>query len=121
MAGNIARATKLNAQLQTAPTEYACEANLIELRKINSWNFAKRSKRGRLEIMAEILLYCNQEKGKTKIMYKINLNYAQLKKHLRSLTSKGLLDANTGKYFTTQKGQRFLKIFAQLYAILESA
>jgi len=121
MAGNIAKATKLRAQLQMAPTEYACETKPIELKQIKNWNFAKRSKRGRFEIMAEILLYCNQQKGKTKIMYKTNLNYTQLKKHLRSLTSKGLLDANTDKYFTTQKGQRFLKIFAQLNAMLKSA
>lgn len=120
MANNIIRVNKLNAQLQTEPTKYACEANLIKLRQNSSWNFPKRAKRGRLEIMAEILCYCNQQKGKTKIMYKTKLNYAQLKKHLKSLTSKGLLAANTNKYFTTQKGRRFLKIFAQLSEMLKN-
>ena len=120
MANGIVEATKLNAQLQTAPIEYACETNMIKLGQNSSWNFPKRAKRGRLEIMAEILCYCDQQKGKTKIMYKTNLNYAQLKKHLKSLTSKGLLAANTNKYFTTQKGRRFLEIFAQLNDMLKN-
>jgi predicted transcriptional regulator len=121
VASNTVRSTRTHAQLQMAPTEYACETKLVELRQNTSWNFDKGSKRGRLEIMAEILYFCNQQKGKTKIMYKTNLNYAQLKRHLKSLTSKGLLDANTNKYFTTQKGQHFLEIFAQLNAMLKSA
>jgi predicted transcriptional regulator len=99
------------------PTEYAGETKLIKLRK-NSWNFISRSKRGRLEIMAEILYHCNQQKTKTNIMYKANLNYAQLKKHLKSLTSQGLLTANKNKYATTQKGYRFLALFSQLKDIL---
>ena len=113
--------TKLNAQLQMAPIEFPCESKLAKLKQSNSWSFAEGSKRGRLEIMAEILLYCDQQKAKTKIMYKTNLNYAQLKKHLRSLTSKGLLAINTGKYFTTQKGHRFLEIFAQLNDLIKNA
>jgi predicted transcriptional regulator len=121
MANGIAGSTKLNAQLQMAPIEFPYETKLAKLKQSNSWSFAEGSKRGRLEIMAEILLYCDQQKVKTKIMYKTNLNYAQLKKHLRSLTSKGLLAIHTDKYFTTQKGHRFLEIFAQLNDMLKNA
>jgi hypothetical protein len=78
MACNIARANKPHAQLQTAPAEYICETKLIELEQIKNWNFAKRSKRERFEIMAEFLLHCNQQKGKMEIMYKTNLNFTQL-------------------------------------------
>jgi len=120
LATGVVGADKLNAQLQMAPIEYACKAKLVKLRQNSSWNFAKRAKRGRLEIMAEIMRFCDQQKAKTKIMYKTNLNYAQLKKHLRSLTSKGLLASNTNKYFTTQKGRRFLEIFAQLNDMLKN-
>jgi predicted transcriptional regulator len=118
MASSIKRATKLNAQLQMAPIEYADENKLTKLRQNNGWDFTSGSKRGRLEIMAEILCYCNQQKAKTNIMYKVNLNYAQLKKHLKSLTSQGLLTTNKNKYATTQKGHRFLELFVQLNAIL---
>jgi predicted transcriptional regulator len=104
-----------------APIELHSENTLAKLRQSSSWSFTEGSKRGRLEIMAEILLCCDQQKAKTKIMYKTNLNYAQLKKHLKSLTSKGLLATNTDKYFTTQKGHRFLEIFAQLNDMLKNA
>ena len=53
-------------------------------------------------------------------MHKVNLNYAQLKKHLKSLTSHGLLGANKNKYATTHKGHRFLELFFQLNDMLES-
>jgi predicted transcriptional regulator len=70
--------------------------------------------------MAEILCYCDRQKSKTKIMYKTNLNYAQQMKQLNSLTSKGLLATNTNKYLATQKGHRFLEIFAQLNDLLKN-
>lgn len=72
------RETKLSAQLYMAP---------INFRQNSGWNFTSNSKRGRREIMAEILCHWNQQIAKTNIMYKANLNYAQLKKHLKSLTS----------------------------------
>lgn len=118
MPSNIVGATKLSIQLQREPIEYTDETELIKLKQNNCWNFTKGSKRGRLEIMAEILRYCDQQKAKTKIMYTINLNYAQLKRHLKSLTSQGLLTTNKNKYATTQKGHRFLELFAQLNDIL---
>jgi predicted transcriptional regulator len=120
MASSILRATKLNAQLSVATVAYGDETKLTKLGQNSSWGFTKGSRRGRLEIMAEILCYCDQQKTKTDIMYKINLNYAQLKKHLKSLTSQGLLTTNKNKYATTQKGYRFLKLFVQLNNILNS-
>jgi predicted transcriptional regulator len=118
MPRNIVGAADLSMQIQREPKEYDYEAKLIKLRQINGWNFAKASRRGRMEIMAEILLFCSQQKAKTKIMYNINLNYAQLKSHLRSLTAQGLLATNKDKYATTQKGYRFLTLFAQLHDML---
>jgi predicted transcriptional regulator len=110
MTSGIVGATKLSAQLQMAP----------KLRQNNGWDFTRGSKRGRLEIIAEILHYCNKQKTKTNIMYKVNLNYSQLKKHLKSLSSQGLLTTDKNEYVTTQKGQRFLELFVQLNNILTS-
>ncbi len=120
MASSILSETKLSAKLEMAPIEYAVETKLVKLRQSNGWNFTSSSKRGRLEIMAEILCYCNRQKAKTNIMYKANLNYAQLKKHLKALTSQGLLKTSKNKYVTTQKGYRFLELFSQLHDILNS-
>ena len=51
-------------------------------------------------------------------MYNTNLNYAQLKSHMSSLTAQGLLSKNLNKYVTTEKGYRFLELFAQLNDLL---
>ena len=119
MAGNI-EAAKLSEQLQMEPIEFAVETQLIKLKQSDNRNFTSGSKRGRLEIIAEILCYCGQQKTKTNIMYKANLNYRQMKKHLKALTSQGLLAADENKYATTQKGYRFLELFAELNIILNS-
>jgi predicted transcriptional regulator len=117
MANVIVGATTSNAQLQMLPPVYVDGAKL-RLRQNGGWDFNRGSKRGQLEIKAEILCYCGQQKTKTNIMYNVNLNYAQLKKHLKSLTATGLLMTNKDKYATTQKGHRFLELFVQLNAIL---
>lgn len=111
------RATKANAQLQMVQPAYVDGAKL-RLRQNSGWDFNRGSKRGQLEIKAEILGYCGQQTTKTKIMYNVNLNYAQLKRHLKALTATGLLATNKNKYATTQKGHRFLELFVQLNAIL---
>jgi predicted transcriptional regulator len=118
MASIIEETTKPSAQLQMALIVYG-DATKLKLRQTNGWDF-RGPKRGQWDIMAEILCYCNQQKTKTDIMHKVNLNYAQLKKHLKSLTSHGLLGANKNKYATTHKGHRFLELFFQLNDMLES-
>jgi predicted transcriptional regulator len=79
----------------------------------------KGQRRGKLDIIAEILLFCEQQKTKTSIMYNTNLNYGQLKAHMNSLTSQGLLAKKQNKYSTTDKGYRFLELFAQLNDLLD--
>jgi predicted transcriptional regulator len=79
----------------------------------------KGFRRGKLDIIAEILLFCEQYKTKTSIMYNTNLNYGQLKTHMDALTTRGLLVKKLNKYMTTEKGYRFLELFAQLNDLLE--
>jgi predicted transcriptional regulator len=98
--------------------EYS-DATKLKLRQTNGWDF-RGPKRGQWDIVAEILCYCNQQKTKTDIMYKVNSNYVQLKKNLAALTFQGLLTTNKNKFATTQKGYRFLELFVQLNDILDS-
>ena len=72
-----------------------------------------------MDIIAEILLFCEEQKTKTSIMYNANLNYSQLKNHLNTLTSQGLLEKKTNKYVTTERGYRFLELFAQINDLLK--
>lgn len=83
-------------------------------------NGVKGSRRGKLDIIAEVLAYCEQPKTKTSIMYNANLNYAQLKVHMDTLLAQGLLVKAGNKYVVTEKGFRFLELFLQLNDLLES-
>jgi predicted transcriptional regulator len=76
-------------------------------------------RRGKLDIIAEILLYCEQQKTKTSIMYNTNLNYSQLKSHMNHLTTQGLLVKKVNKFQTTEKGYHFLELFAQINDLLD--
>jgi predicted transcriptional regulator len=76
--------------------------------------------RNRIEIIAQILEVVNEGSDdgvtKTKIMYKVFLNYAQLKEYLTILTDNGLLsyDMATQTFKTSKKALRFLKACNQL-------
>lgn len=76
-------------------------------------------KRGQIEITADILALCTKAKNKTRIMYKTNLSYTQLKTYIVLLTAKNLLKQISQSYVTTDKGYRFLEAFAGLNGILE--
>lgn len=90
------------------------------LRHEKDWNNIKGTRRGRLDITAEILLFCEQPKTKTSIMYNTNLNYAQLKRHMSVLTTQKLLAKKTNMYATTEKGHEFLNLFTRLSSLVDS-
>jgi len=80
-------------------------------------------KRGRLEIIYEILSVSRKPAMKTNILYKCNLSYNQLQKYLNYLASQNLLTSfeNQGKelYRTTDKGKEFLDQYEQLTSLLQ--
>ena len=119
MAGSVLEETKLTAQSQMVQPVYE-DGPKLNLRENNGCDFNRGLKRGRLEIKAEILCCCSKERTKTRIMYNVNLNYAQLKKQLKSLTANGLLEVNKNMYTTTEKGYRFIELFVELNGILDS-
>jgi predicted transcriptional regulator len=105
----------LNAQIQVPPSEL-----LMGKEQGKVWNAINGSKRGQIEIIAEILHSCLRGKAKTRIMYANNLNYAQLQNNLKLLTSRSLLMLKNGKYVTTEKGFVFLELFAGIRDILQN-
>lgn len=80
-------------------------------------------KRGRLEIIYEILSVSRKPTQKTRILYGCNLSYDQLQKYLGYLSSHGLLSStnNKGKerFQTTEKGTEFIKGFERLDRFLQ--
>jgi len=73
--------------------------------------------RSRIEIISQILETANGDiTSKIKIMFEVNLSYAQLKQYLQVLTQNSLLsyDLDTQTFRTTEKGLRFLHIYNQM-------
>ena len=80
-------------------------------------------KRGRFEIIQEILLVCRKTAKKTNILYKCNLSYNQLQKYLEYIISQNLVTQlvykDTLLYELTEKGKEFLQEYWQLESLLE--
>ena len=77
--------------------------------------------RNRPEIISNILYAANGSASKTKIMYKAFLSYAQIKEYLPMLLENNLLELRDGgKYRTTEKGIRFLKMNEEIQDLIES-
>ena len=77
--------------------------------------------RSRIDIISHILETANGGiTTKTKLMYKTNLSYAQLKDYLMILINKNLLiyDLDTNTFKTTEKGLLFLEFYNKLDGIL---
>lgn len=58
--------------------------------------------------------------AKTKIMYKAFLSYSQLKEYLAMLMDNSLLEFEEERQFyrTTEKGIRFLQMYAQVHEMM---
>ena len=80
-------------------------------------------KRGRLEIIYEILSVSRKPTKKTRILYSCNLSYDQLQKYLGYLGQNDLLNSfsNKGKerYRTTEKGLEYIREYERLNSFLE--
>lgn len=78
--------------------------------------------RNKIEIICQILEVANGGvTKKIKIMYKVNLSYAQLKEYLMVLNERDLLryDLDTQTFKTTEKGVRFLDNYNQMEAVMK--
>ena len=81
----------------------------------------RKSNRGRIEIMADILSLSTTGMRKTHIMYRANLSYEQILYYLGELLSKALMVEDVSGthtvYRTTEKGREFLHCFSRLKAL----
>jgi predicted transcriptional regulator len=77
--------------------------------------------RSKTDIVGLILEVANVEGAtKTKIMYKAFLSYSQLKEYLTMLMENNLLEFEEGRQFyrATEKGIRFLQMYAQVHEMM---
>jgi predicted transcriptional regulator len=74
-------------------------------------------RRGRVEILANILKAAMDGARGTHIMYKANLNFAQRKRYLTEALNAGLIGVRVNSplvYATTEKGHDWLKNYRKL-------
>ena len=80
------------------------------------------TRRGKLEIIYDILSLCTGPTGKTYIMYQANLSYSQLQKYLEYLLQINLLQTdNAGEtelYIITNKGINLIQHYKKLIELL---
>ena len=74
--------------------------------------------RSKYEIIACIVQNCLSPRGKTHIMYKSSLSFAQANAYLNLLISLRLLTQENGKYVTTDKGRQFISAYNNLGKIM---
>ncbi len=107
-----------SSSVLSSPKLCSRELAFALLKHDGEWSSFKGQRRGKMDIIAEILIFCEHQKTKTSIMYNTNLNYAQLKSHMDTLISQCMLTKYVNKYMTTEKGYRFLELFAQINDLL---
>jgi predicted transcriptional regulator len=73
------------------------------------------SRRGRIEVIKDILTEASSGASKTRIIYRANLNFSQFNRYFSELVKKGLIVwvNNPGGgvvYQTTEKGEALLEV-----------
>ena len=75
-------------------------------------------KRGKYEIVRDILRICQHGANKTRIVYKANLNFAVLGRYKKDLEENGLIAVEEGKLVITEKGSQALRTLETATAML---
>ena len=77
-----------------------------------------KERRGRLEIMIDILSVAIGGARKTEIVYKANLNFARVERYIPFLEERGLMENSGYIYKTTKKGEEFLSGYKNMAELL---
>ncbi|MEM2760946.1 MAG: winged helix-turn-helix domain-containing protein [Nitrososphaerales archaeon] len=76
-------------------------------------NWARRTRRDKLTIMAQILKNVDEPIKKTRLLYRVGMNFQELDRYLHLLIRTGMVSVigdRTKAYKITEKGQYFLSI-----------
>lgn len=71
-------------------------------------------RRNSFDIYTDILNVSANGAKKTQIVYRANLNFNIVKKHIDALMERGFVEKNARLYFTTEKGKNFVDNYRQL-------
>ncbi len=77
-------------------------------------------RRGRIDIMGEILAAASSGVGKTALVYRTNLNFSLAERYISVLSQNGFISVSRDspvKYRTTSKGVDFLRSYTRIVVL----
>lgn len=78
------------------------------------------SRRGKLDIIADILTAANRGSKKTKLVYATNTNFVLMKEYLQMLEKRGLVLEYDAMIYTTDAGKEYLLYYDGLTQLLNN-
>jgi len=78
------------------------------------------ARRGKLDIIADILRTANRGSKKTKLVYETNTNFVLMKQYLTLLEKRGLVLEYNAKVYTTDAGNEYLLYYDELIQLLKN-
>jgi predicted transcriptional regulator len=73
-----------------------------------------KERRGKLEIMKDILSTAREGVRKTEMVYRANLNFNRAERYIPFLEERGLMEYSGSVYKTTEKGEEFLREYRMI-------
>jgi len=73
-----------------------------------------KARRGKLEIMVDILSTAREGVRKTEMIYSANLNSNRAERYISFLEERGLMENSGAVYKTTGKGEEFLQEYQMI-------
>ena len=73
-----------------------------------------KERRGKLEIIADVLSVARRGAKKTAIAHNANVNFNRVENYLLYLEEKGLMEHTSREYKTTEKGKEFLRDYKKM-------
>jgi predicted transcriptional regulator len=77
-----------------------------------------KERRGKIEIVIDILSVALEGARKTEIVYKANLNFTRIDRYIPFLEERGLMENSGPIYTTTDKGKEFLREYLKMKELL---
>lgn len=105
---NPAKSTKMPKLVDVAIKEGIRDSLKVRFKK----------RRGKLEIMVDILSVTRGGARKTEIVYKANLNFTRIERYIPFLKERGLMETTGSIYRTTEKGEEFLRDYQKIKELL---
>jgi len=77
------------------------------------------ARRGKIDIIADILKVAKGGSKRTRVVYETNLNFTIFQKYLDVLVERGLIENFNGQVYTTDRGFEYIRIYDDLYELMD--